>query len=70
MSHVLVVDDDNDDRDLFCEALNYVNPFITCIIARDGEEALYGLKLHQFPRPALILLDINMPRLNGIQLLT
>jgi CheY-like chemotaxis protein len=70
MSYVLVVDDDNDDRDLFCEALNHVNPFITCIIARDGEEALYGLKLNHFPKPALIFLDINMPRVNGIQCLT
>src|SRR5688572_7918660 len=70
MSYVLIVDDDEDDRDLFCEALNQVSPFITCIMARNGEEALHGLKLNCFPKPDLIFLDLNMPRVNGIQCLT
>lgn len=66
---VLIVDDDEDDRNLFCEALNYINPFMTCINARNGEEALRGLKLEHFPKPDLIFLDLNMPRLNGIECL-
>ena len=37
------------------------------MIARDGEEALTLLK--DLPRPFLIITDINMPRMNGIELL-
>jgi CheY-like chemotaxis protein len=69
MNYVLIVDDDEDDRDLFCDALNLVDPTITCFIARDGEEALAGLRNHKFAKPDIIFLDLNMPRLNGIQCL-
>jgi CheY-like chemotaxis protein len=67
--NILIVDDDEDDRDLFCDAVNFVDPEINCIMARNGEEALSGLKSHHYPRPDLIFLDLNMPRLNGIQCL-
>ena len=44
MVYVLIVDDDEDDRDLFCDAVNTVDSSIECIMARNGEEALEGLK--------------------------
>jgi CheY-like chemotaxis protein len=69
MIHVLIVDDDEDDRDLFCDAVNVVDPSIKCLMARNGEEALCGLKNNSFPRPTVIFLDLNMPRLNGKQCL-
>jgi CheY-like chemotaxis protein len=69
MVHVLIVDDDEDDRDLFCEAVNIVDPSIECVMARNGEEALEGLKNGFFPTPDIIFLDLNMPRLNGTQCL-
>ena len=69
MANVLIVDDDEDDRDLFCIAVHELEPKINCILARNGEEALQGLQLEKFPKPDLIFLDINMPRLNGIQFL-
>ena len=49
MVYVLIVDDDEDDRDLFCEAVNIVDPSIECIMARNGEEALEGLKSQILP---------------------
>jgi len=70
MVYVLIVDDDEDDRDLFCDAVNMVDPSIKCIMARNGEEALDGLKNRAFHRPDIIFLDLNMPRLNGMQCLT
>jgi hypothetical protein len=38
MVYVLIVDDDEDDRDLFCDAVNIVDSSIKCIMARNGEE--------------------------------
>ena len=69
MANVLIVDDDEDDRDLFCIAVHELEPKINCILARNGEEALQGLQLEKFPKPDVIFLDLNMPRLNGIQFL-
>jgi len=69
MVYVLIVDDDEDDRDLFCDAVNIVDSSIKCIMARNGEEALEGLKRRTLPTPDLIFLDLNMPRLNGMQCL-
>jgi CheY-like chemotaxis protein len=69
MANVLIVDDDEDDRDLFCIAVHELEPKINCILARNGEEALQGLRLEKFPKPDVIFLDLNMPRLNGLQLL-
>ena len=69
MANVLIVDDDEDDRDLFCIAVHELEPKINCILARNGEEALQGLQLEKFPKPDLIFLDLNMPRLNGIEFL-
>ncbi len=67
--NILIVDDDEDDRDLFCDAVNVVDPEINCIVARNGEEALTGLKSDHIPKPNLIFLDLNMPRVNGVQFL-
>jgi CheY-like chemotaxis protein len=69
MATVLIVDDDEDDRDLFCIALHDIDPSINCIIARNGIEAMQGLRSQNFERPDWIFLDLNMPRLNGIQCL-
>ena len=67
--NILIVDDDEDDRELFCDAVNVVDPGINCIVARNGEEALNGLKSRHIPKPHLIFLDLNMPRINGVQCL-
>jgi CheY-like chemotaxis protein len=64
---ILLVEDDEVDvkalRWAF-EKLKIVNPLH---VARDGVEALEVLP--QLPRPYLIITDINMPRMNGIELL-
>ena len=62
---VLIIDDDEDDRELFCEALGYVNKDIDCFHATDGEEALAFLNDPNGNLPDYIFLDLNMPRLNG-----
>ena len=69
MVHVLIVDDDEDDRDLLTIAIHELDSTVDCILARNGEEALQGLRLEKFPKPDLIFLDLNMPRVNGVQFL-
>jgi CheY-like chemotaxis protein len=38
-------------------------------VAQDGMAALAMLRASEIPRPYLILLDLNMPRMNGIEFL-
>jgi len=67
--HVLFVDDDIDDREFFMDALSYVDPAITCVLARDCEEAISILHTLS-PQPDYVFLDINMPSLDGKGCLT
>lgn len=67
---VLIIDDDEDDRWLFSEALSRTAPFIECITASDGHEALNLLMDETTSLPDLIFLDLNMPGLDGKKCLT
>lgn len=67
---VLLIDDDPDDRDIFCEALHEVDVSAQCIAVQDGAEALGMLQSHDGALPDFIFLDLNMPRLNGQQCLS
>jgi CheY-like chemotaxis protein len=60
---VLLVDDDPDDAELFCEGLAAADPEINCHAARNGKEALDLLQ--NITLPGLIFLDLNMPIMNG-----
>ncbi len=64
---ILLVDDDFDDRFLFEEALSVAGPDIRLQTAIDGVDALEQLK--QGHRPDVIFMDVNMPRMNGIDCL-
>lgn len=64
----LLADDDEDDRDFFCEILRRIDPSIICYYAEDGVQALDVLK-EEAVKPDIIFLDINMPRINGWQCL-
>ena len=61
----LLVDDDADDIELFCEALTEIDNSILCYFASNGKEALIQLNAHAIPVPDIIFLDINMPQMNG-----
>ncbi|MES2645821.1 MAG: response regulator [Bacteroidota bacterium] len=65
---ILLVDDDIDDRSVFSEIINEINPTLRCITAFDGIDALNILNENGCS-PDLIFLDINMPRLSGKQCL-
>ena len=66
---VILVEDDRVDQMTVRRAfrdLKITNPLI---IAANGEEALVYLRDAVNPRPCLILLDLNMPRMNGLEFL-
>ncbi|HEY2031553.1 MAG TPA: response regulator [Myxococcales bacterium] len=62
---VLVVDDNEDLRELLCEYLTLLGH--RPVAARDGLEALQLLAGGQ--KPKLVLLDRNIPRLDGLSFL-
>jgi DNA-binding response OmpR family regulator len=66
---ILVVDDDEDDKNLFIESAKEVNKNIKCITASDGQEALRFLRDENNPAPDYIFLDLRMPRTSGKQCL-
>ena len=70
---VLLVEDSPGDVRLTREAFRDANPTITMHVASDGVEAMAFLR-HEgafatAPRPDLILLDLNLPRMDGREVL-
>jgi CheY-like chemotaxis protein len=64
---IIIIEDDLDDQYLFeyvFESLNYANKRV---YFKDGESALEYLE-DPYVAPFIVLSDINMPRLNGIEL--
>ena len=66
---ILLVEDNEGDIVLTQEALKDGRIKNNILIARDGEEALAILDSGE-SLPDLILLDINLPKLNGLEVLT
>jgi len=66
---ILLVEDNEGDIVLTQEALKDGRIKNDITIARDGVEAL-GMLDSGEPLPDLILLDINLPKLNGLEVLT
>lgn len=64
------IDDDEDDRDFFCTAVQTIDPSIECIFAKDGEQALKQLLNDITLVPDFIFIDMNMPMMDGKQCLT
>ena len=65
---ILYVEDDPDDREFLCDAVAKQDPKVKVVLAENGLEALdllSTLKQKKSPLPDLIVLDINMPFLDG-----
>lgn len=62
---IMIVDDDEDDIDFFCEAVRNIDRSHTCVTVSNCEEALQRLRKGKTQLPDLIFLDLNMPRMNG-----
>lgn len=66
---IFYADDDADDRQLLCRALNTIDANYRILEAEDGDEAISRLKKMKESGvlPSLIVLDINMPKMDGKQ---
>jgi CheY-like chemotaxis protein len=69
INSILLVDDDNDDREIFQIVLSGVDKSIKLTTACDGVDALQKLSTATEGEVDLIFLDINMPRMDGIECL-
>lgn len=63
----MLIDDDEDDREIFLSVIQNILPHATYSIAINGQDALS--KLNGSLKPHLIFLDLNMPLMNGKQFL-
>ena len=65
---ILVVEDDSDDRELLLDALQTSSDVVEVRLAESGVDAMDYLSQQlsaKAPLPCLIVLDLNMPYMNG-----
>ncbi len=65
---ILLIEDDKDDQEFFIEVLSEIENVILFSVTNNGKEALELLKISE-DLPDLIITDINMPIMNGIECL-
>lgn len=68
MLHILLVEDNGGDVLLIREAVRNSRVKADVMIAYDGEQALRMLNEFKF-RPDFVILDLNIPKFNGLQIL-
>ena len=69
MPTILLVEDNPDDEELTRIAFEESNLANQLVVARDGVEALEYLLDPKRPLPQMVLLDLKLPKLNGLEVL-
>jgi len=67
--HILLADDDEDDRMIFRDAINEIKVKTKITIVNDGVELMEYLQETEDELPHIVFLDLNMPRKGGIECL-
>ena len=65
---ILIAEDDPDDQELLKEAFGEIDPAIQLLPFSTGKSFLKQLE-HMNSAPAMIILDYNIPEINGAELL-
>lgn len=66
---ILLIEDNDADVEILRHTLEQENVMLTLSRARDGDEAIRYLRNSNNPRPDLIFLDLNMPHMDGREVL-
>ena len=70
MTTILLAEDDLDDQELFADALSEIDSSIHLISFTSGRKILSHLQhLQDSDMPELIILDYNIPEINGAEIL-
>ena len=64
-----MVDDDQDDQEIFRQGVKAVDESINCIMFNSSEELMKALKKKHDNLPDFIFLDLNMPKISGLECL-
>jgi len=64
---IVIVEDDIDDQEMFTDVFKELNYKNEIVFFNDGQEALAYLTA-ETSEPFIVFSDINMPKLNGIEL--
>ena len=62
-----LVDDDADDRDFFRDALDSMGIPVALKMYKDGKDLLDAIKTDKFEIPDILFLDLNMPKISGME---
>lgn len=68
-THIILADDDEDDRLFFTDAFEELKISTKVQTFRDGAELMDYLNSEQAVLPEILFLDLNMPKKNGIECL-
>ncbi len=63
--NIFLADDDDDDRILFCEALDELDTDTKVTTFENGVDLMANLVDREIALPDIIFLDLNMPLMNG-----
>ena len=66
IQNLMLIDDDEDDREIFLTIVEDSYPAFSLSVATNGQEALQKLQ-NSSSQPDIIFLDLNMPLMNGRQ---
>lgn len=67
--HILLADDDEDDRNFFSEAIAELKMSNKVTLFKDGKELMEYLDLPEIKTPHILFLDLNMPGKTGFDCL-
>lgn len=67
---ILIADDDIDDQEMISDSFHDIDPECRVEVVSNGQQAITRLENTTLPMPRLVVLDLNMPILDGMETLT